>query len=119
MPIDYSGFAIPKGTPRVLDRIEKKRDLAMQERACRKAVRLRDKGRCVIPGCRDASRHLHHVTYRSRGGRWHSSNICSLCPRHHQMVHGALISLSGDPDVSSVMVRLTTLGMAAGVRLPK
>lgn len=103
MAIDYSGFAIPKARARVLDRIEKKRDLALRERVCRQAVRLRDKGKCVVPGCRDASKHLHHVTYRSRGGKWRSENVCSLCVKHHQMVHAALIQISGDADQELVI----------------
>lgn len=98
MAIDYSGFAIPKGTPRVVDRITKKRDLAAMERECRIAVKKRDKGRCVVPGCKEASVHLHHITYRSRGGKWRSENVCSLCVKHHQMVHAALIQISGNAD---------------------
>jgi len=92
-------FAFPKGTPRVLDRIEKKRDLAKMERDCRIAVKKRDKGKCVVPGCKDASVHLHHVTYRSRGGKWRSGNIASLCVKHHQLVHAGLIQIAGDADV--------------------
>jgi 5-methylcytosine-specific restriction endonuclease McrA len=98
MAIDYSGCAIPKGTPRVVDRVQKKRDLERQMRDCRRAVKARDKGKCVIPGCRDASVHLHHITYRSRGGKWRSKNVCSLCVTHHQMVHAALIHISGNAD---------------------
>jgi hypothetical protein len=98
MAIDYRGFAIPKGTARVLDRIERKRDLALQERTCRQAVRLRDHGRCVVPGCKERSQHLHHITYRSRGGRCRSENVCSLCVKHHQMVHAALIEITGNAD---------------------
>jgi 5-methylcytosine-specific restriction endonuclease McrA len=98
MAIDYSVFAIPKGRPRVVDRIQKKRDLAQQERDCRAAVKRRDKGRCVVPGCKEASVHLHHITYRSKGGKWRTGNIASLCVKHHQMVHAALIQISGDAD---------------------
>lgn len=98
MPIDYSQFAIPKGTPRIVDRIQKKKDLAQQERDCRAAVRKRDKGKCVVPGCKEAAPHMHHITYRSRGGKWRSGNIASLCVKHHQMVHAALIQITGDAD---------------------
>lgn len=98
MAIDYSVFAIPKGTPRIVDRIAKKRDLEQRERDCRKAVKARDKGRCVVPGCKEASKHLHHIIYRSRGGKWRTENICSLCVTHHQMVHAALIQISGNAD---------------------
>jgi hypothetical protein len=109
--IDYSQFAFAKGIPRVLDRIEKKRDLAAQERACRLAVSKRDKGRCVVPGCREASQHLHHILFRSRGGKWRSGNVCSLCITHHQMLHAGLIQISGDADV-----HLTITGDAKHLR---
>lgn len=96
--MDTSQLAYPKGTPRVVDRIERKRELASQERACRQAVKKRDHGRCVIPGCRDASKHLHHILYRSRGGKWRSENVCSLCVHHHQLLHGGLIQIAGNAD---------------------
>lgn len=97
--MDTSGLQFPKGTPRVLDRIEKKRDLAKQERDCRAAVKKRDHGRCVVPWCKEVSRHLHHILYRSRGGKWRTGNIASLCVKHHQYLHGGLITITGDADV--------------------
>jgi 5-methylcytosine-specific restriction endonuclease McrA len=68
-------------------------------RACRAAVKKRDKGRCVIPGCKEAAQHMHHIVYRSHGGKWHSENICSLCVTHHQLVHAGLIQIAGNADV--------------------
>lgn len=101
MPIDYSVFAIPKSKPGDL-RAERKRakrlDRATQERECREAVRRRDHGKCVIPGCKDRSEHMHHITYRSKGGKWRSENICSLCPSHHAMVHAGKIQIAGNAD---------------------
>ena len=107
MSIDYNALgpgSIPKGTPRVIDRIQQKRDYAKQERECRIAVKQRDKGRCVVPGCREASKHLHHIVYRSRGGKWQSGNIASLCVMHHQMVHAALIQIDGNADEGLTIV---------------
>lgn len=40
----------------------------------------------------------HHILYRSKGGKWRSGNICSLCPSHHSMVHLGKITISGDAD---------------------
>lgn len=97
--IDTSGLPFAKSTPRVVDRLARKKDLAKQERECRATVKRRDKGKCVIPGCKDASRHLHHITYRSKGGKWRTGNIASLCVKHHQFVHAALIHIDGDADV--------------------
>ncbi len=98
MAIDYSQCAIPKGTPRVLDRIQRKRDLDKQERDCRAAVRRRDHGKCVVPSCKESAKHLHHIQYRSLGGKWRTANVCSLCARHHQMQHAALIDIQGNAD---------------------
>lgn len=94
----YQHAAIPKPTPRVVDRIRYKRDLAQQERACRKAVKARDKGRCVIPGCKDRAHHLHHIVFRSRGGKWTTGNIASLCATHHSYVHAHVITIAGNAD---------------------
>lgn len=101
MAIDYSGFAIPKVKPGEL-RAELKRtkrlDKATEERICREIVKRRDKGKCVVPGCKERSEHLHHITYRSKGGKWRSENIASLCVSHHAMVHAGRIQIAGNAD---------------------
>ena len=83
-------------------RVEQKRKLrltkAEQERECRAAVLKRDKGRCVVPGCKDKGVHKHHIVYRSRGGKWDSRNVCSLCVSHHAFVHAGRITISGNAD---------------------
>ena len=100
MPIDWSGFAIPKGTPRVLQKKAQKLDLATQERICRAAVKRRDKGRCVVPGCKEHGQHLHHIVFRSqsKAKRWLTSNCCLLCAGHHQLLHNGLIAITGNAD---------------------
>jgi 5-methylcytosine-specific restriction endonuclease McrA len=101
MAIDYSVFDIPKvrkGDSRAEAKRAKRLSREDQERICREAVRKRDKGRCVVPGCKDASAHLHHIVYRSKGGKWRSENICSLCPSHHHMVHLGKITITGNAD---------------------
>jgi len=98
MRIDYSQFAISKGPALALQRAAKRLKRASDERICRQAVHRRDSGRCVVPKCRNRSRHLHHIMYRSRGGKWITSNICSLCVEHHQQVHGALLQIRGNAD---------------------
>ena len=95
---DRPAQAVPKHRPRVLDRMEQKRELAKQERACRAAVKKRDKGRCVVPGCKKKSAHLHHLVFRSQGGKWQPSNIVSLCVEHHQFVHARLLTITGNAD---------------------
>lgn len=98
MPIDWSLFAISKGTPLAVEKRDRRLDRATEERVCREAVKRRDKGRCVVPGCKDASDHLHHITYRSKGGKWRTGNICSLCASHHAMVHAGKIDITGNAD---------------------
>jgi hypothetical protein len=98
MDMTDPALAYPKARARVLDRIQRKADLAKQERLCRAAVKQRDKGRCVVPGCKEALKHLHHIVYRSQGGKWRSENVCSLCVKHHQLLHGGLITISGNAD---------------------
>jgi 5-methylcytosine-specific restriction endonuclease McrA len=95
----YYGQPCPKDQPRFLERQDRKRQLEKSERECRRAVRIRDHGRCVVPACKASAQHAHHIVYRSRGGRWQSGNVCSLCALHHQMVHAALIRISGNADV--------------------
>ena len=114
MAIDYSVFAIPKvraGESRAETKRSKRLSKAEQERICREIVKRRDKGKCVVPGCKDRSEHMHHITYRSKGGKWRSENICSLCPSHHQMVHLGKIQISGNADE-----HLTITGDAAALR---
>lgn len=102
MAIDYSALgpnSIPKGTPRVESKRASRLSKAELDRTCRIAVKKRDKGRCVVPGCKEASDHLHHITYRSKGGKWRTENICSLCSAHHQLVHLGKIDIEGNADV--------------------
>ena len=99
MGIDYGALAYPKGELRVEAKRAKRLTMAETERICRDAVKKRDKGRCVVPGCKEASAHLHHVVYRSKGGRWRSENLCSLCVGHHALVHAGRITISGNANV--------------------
>lgn len=102
MAIDYSVFKDVGGIPKPEARVDAKRAKRLSrdeaERICRAAVKKRDKGKCVVPGCKESSQHLHHITYRSKGGKWVSGNICSLCPAHHQLVHLGRIHISGNAD---------------------
>lgn len=98
--MDMTGLKFGKPEPRVLAKAAKVRDDAKQERECRAAVRKRDHGKCVIPGCKEASEHLHHITYRSHSKRrrWLTGNCCSLCAFHHGMLHASKLHITGDAD---------------------
>lgn len=91
-------FAKPELSATAKKRREKQD--AQNERAAREIVRKRDLGKCRIPGCKERSEHLHHIVFRSRsrGLRWDPRNLCSLCADHHALVHGGIITISGDAD---------------------
>ncbi len=52
----------------------------------------------MVPRASFDEAHLHHIVYRSKGGKWHPGNIASLCPSHHQMVHLGKITIRGNAD---------------------
>ena len=101
MAIDYSDLPLPKPTPRILDRIARKRELGIQERACRKHVKRRDEGRCRACGRR--STHMHHIERRSAGGRWTFQNVVALCRLCHQFEHAALLQIRGNPEPGELL----------------
>ena len=96
--MDTRALAFPKARATVLERIERKRELKATEDRCRRAVRVRDQGRCRVPSCQASSKHLHHIVYRSHGGKWQTHNVVSLCQKCHGLVHAALIRIAGDAD---------------------
>jgi hypothetical protein len=64
--------------------------------ATRRQVLRRDRGRCIVPGCR-AARHLqvHHVIPRAAGGDHDPRRLATLCTRHHQALHEGKLEISG------------------------
>lgn len=64
--------------------------------ARRERVLARDRGCCQVPGCSRPAAHLHHVTWRSRGGGDDDANLVSLCAAHHlHGVHTGWIRVEG------------------------
>ena len=55
--------------------------------AQRRAIRVRDRGRCRFPGCHRGITDIHHVLPWSEGGTTDVANGCLLCTRHHTIVH--------------------------------
>ena len=65
-------------------------------RAVRKAVLVRDHGRCVVPGCRAARHlHVHHLVERAHGGAHGLDNLITICGGHHRAIHGDRLRVSG------------------------
>lgn len=53
----------------------------------RRAVHDRDGRKCRWCGRTNAGIDLHHVTYRSSGGKHTLENLISLCREHHSLAH--------------------------------
>jgi len=64
----------------------------------RKAITIRDHGRCRFPGCTHAIREVHHIKYWQHGGKTTTDNLVGLCSHHHHLVHDKGWTLSGDPN---------------------
>lgn len=65
--------------------------------ATRRAVLRRDRGRCVVPGCRN-SRHVdvHHIVPRAVGGDHAAPLLVTMCSTHHRAVHYGRLWIAGD-----------------------
>jgi hypothetical protein len=64
--------------------------------AIRRAVVWRDRGRCIVPGCRNATYvDLHHLDLRSEGGSNDPDNLVVLCGAHHRAVHRGRLRIDG------------------------
>jgi hypothetical protein len=116
--IDWSGFAFPKGTPRVLVKETKDRDKAAHERRVRIEVNQRDNYACFWPKCKTRASDRHHIRPKSLLGPFESWNLLSACRKHHDYFKAGLVAVTGDPDVKgSLHVSLTQMGIDAKLRL--
>jgi hypothetical protein len=69
--------------------------------AVARAVRLRDRDRCRVPGCRRRRYvDVHHLDPRSRGGVHSRKNCLCLCTTHHRMLHEGNLVITGDPEAA-------------------
>lgn len=67
--------------------------------AVRKAVIARARGRCEIPGCRQAMwKEIHHIELRSEGGTHDPMKLVVACKRHHEQAHAGLLLVERLPD---------------------
>ena len=65
----------------------------------KRAVRLRDRDRCRVPGCgRRRYVDVHHIEHQSAGGTHARSNCCVLCSTHHRQLHEGRLRVEGDAD---------------------
>ncbi len=67
--------------------------------AIERAVRLRDRNRCRVPGCfRRRYVDVHHLTFQSEGGEHSRSNCVCLCTTHHARLHDGRLRIEGDSE---------------------
>ncbi len=99
MGIDWQAIAdaggIPKGTPRVIDKREKRLSNDRAEEECRKEVWARYGRKCNVPGCKERAVHQHHIVYRSKSRRlkYAPENRAPLCQAHHELEHAGKITI--------------------------
>jgi len=64
--------------------------------AVRRQVMRRDRGGCVVPGCRHVNfLDLHHIKLRSEGGDHGLDNLVTLCGAHHRALHRGQLNIEG------------------------
>ncbi|MBL8622018.1 MAG: HNH endonuclease [Myxococcales bacterium] len=62
----------------------------------RRAVLRRDRGRCVVPGCRNARYvDVHHLVPRAAGGDHTPTTLAALCSAHHTAAHDGRLRIDG------------------------
>ncbi|MBL8621777.1 MAG: HNH endonuclease, partial [Myxococcales bacterium] len=62
----------------------------------RRAVLRRDRGRCVVPGCRNARYvDVHHIVPRAEGGDHTPTKLAALCSAHHTAAHDGRLRVDG------------------------
>ena len=84
----------------------------------RRVIERRDRG-CRVPGC-TAERYveIHHIVHWADGGTTDTSNLCSLCPRHHKLHHLGLLDISGNADRIDGLVFIDREGRVIAGRQP-
>jgi len=67
--------------------------------ARRRQVLARDHGQCVVDGCHASTFvDLHHLVWRTDGGKHDPDNLCVLCGGHHRAVHEGTLRIVGTPS---------------------
>jgi len=68
-------------------------------KAIERAVRLRDRNVCRVPGCRRRRYvDVHHIIFQSEGGEHSRSNCLCLCTTHHALLHDGRLRIEGDAE---------------------
>jgi hypothetical protein len=100
---DASLLTILHGEGRVLDVGRKTRAIPS---SMRRAIDVRDEGRCQFPGCENRRWvDAHHIVHWARGGQTKIDNLVLLCSRHHRLVHEGGFGVARVADGSLVFRR--------------
>jgi hypothetical protein len=62
----------------------------------RREVLARTDGICSVPGCSRPAEHVHHIVFRSRGGKnvlWNETGVCT--PHHLHGIHRGYLTVRG------------------------
>jgi hypothetical protein len=73
--------------------------------AQRRAIQVRDRGRCRFPGCHRRTCDCHHLVHHADGGPTSVSNGCLLCPRHHTRLHEGGFAVTGEANATLTFLR--------------
>jgi 5-methylcytosine-specific restriction endonuclease McrA len=85
---------IPKPKPQVIVRRDRRAALIATSRTVRTAVWRRDGGQCRA--CQGRQRlQVHHLRWRSQGGKWTTTNCVLLCRNCHQEAHARVLLITG------------------------
>jgi 5-methylcytosine-specific restriction endonuclease McrA len=90
MPLKFE-----KPISRAKQRQDAKRLAAAEQKLIRKLIHERDNHRCRVCNRRDGV-DVHHLRYRSRGGKDVPSNLLCLCRICHADVHAWRLAIIGD-----------------------
>ena len=80
--------------------------------AQRRAITVRDRGRCRFPGCQRGITDIHHVLPWQEGGSTDVANGALLCGRHHTLVHQGYRAVG---DANGALTFHRPLGTLLGV----
>lgn len=90
--MDLLRNASQKPKPRLLTKWHKQLEKDRQWRAVSKVVRKRDGGKCR--SCRKPGQQVHHIVYRSHGGKDVAANLILTCDKCHAAIHAKVILVS-------------------------
>lgn len=106
MAIDYSGFALSKGLPRVVARHQRRKQASEDLEAAYRDVDVRDAGICWVTGrftqsgAADARvrREHHHLKGRNVMPEWvdKAERIITVTAEAHQLIEAGWIVVEGD-----------------------